>query len=215
MLLEVEFETVVAGPMDGRHARSQRTRILIVEAFIALLEEGVVHPDAEQIAKRAGVSRRAIFNHFHDQEELFATARQRYLERAQQYLPKLPIEGTLEKRIDEFTIAIAHFYERIHPLRRLMPVARYASPTLAAGLEQANQFHRAMVAFVFDPELRVMEENDRAELLAALATALSFSTWEELCANQQLSREKAIVVMQRILWALLANNESANHQPKA
>src|SRR5258708_3046480 len=40
-------------PQDGRVARSHRTRAAIVEALVALLEEGKPQPAVEEIAARA------------------------------------------------------------------------------------------------------------------------------------------------------------------
>ena len=36
-----------------------------------LVQEGTLQPSADEVAKRAGVSRRSIFNHFVDLAELY------------------------------------------------------------------------------------------------------------------------------------------------
>ena len=50
-------------PIDGRRLRSARTRQLIMEAYLALLNESpkLPMPTAVQIAERAGYSVRSIF----------------------------------------------------------------------------------------------------------------------------------------------------------
>ena len=55
-----------AGRVDGRRLRSERTRRLIVEAYLALLRENAQMPTAAQIAERAGYSVRSVFERFPD-----------------------------------------------------------------------------------------------------------------------------------------------------
>src|SRR5437763_14877348 len=55
-----------AGRVDGRRLRSERTRRLIVEAYMALVRESSQMPTAVQIAERAGYSVRSIFERFPD-----------------------------------------------------------------------------------------------------------------------------------------------------
>ena len=46
----------VLAPLDGRLARSARTRHAVVDALLDLLGEGDLRPTAARIAERAGVS---------------------------------------------------------------------------------------------------------------------------------------------------------------
>jgi AcrR family transcriptional regulator len=66
-------------PVDGRTARGQRTRSSVVDALLALQEEGDLSPTAQQVAARAGVALRTVFGHFSDMETLWAEAGQREL----------------------------------------------------------------------------------------------------------------------------------------
>ena len=52
--------------VDGRRLRSERTRQLIVEAYMALVRESSQMPTAIQIAERAGYSVRSVFERFPD-----------------------------------------------------------------------------------------------------------------------------------------------------
>ena len=56
---------------DGRRQRSERSRLAIIEATLALMYEGVLIPTAQQIADRAGVGIRSFFRHFGDMDSLF------------------------------------------------------------------------------------------------------------------------------------------------
>ena len=60
--------------IDGRRLRSERTKQLIIEAFLALLRETHDMPTAVQIAERAGYSVRSIFERFPDLNALRVAA---------------------------------------------------------------------------------------------------------------------------------------------
>ena len=52
--------------VDGRRQRSERTRQLIIEAYLALLREDPHIPTSARIAERAGYSVRSVFERFPD-----------------------------------------------------------------------------------------------------------------------------------------------------
>ncbi len=72
-----------------------RTRRAVVDALLALLDEGDLKPSAERVAERAGVSLRALWANFTDLETLYAAAGQRQLERQSELTrrisPRLPL----------------------------------------------------------------------------------------------------------------------------
>ena len=51
---------------DGRTVRAERTRQALVDSLLNLLDEGQLTPTAAEIAARAGVSERSVFQHFPD-----------------------------------------------------------------------------------------------------------------------------------------------------
>jgi len=63
--------------LDGRTARSARTRDAVVRALLGLISEGDVRPTAGRIAERAGISLRSVYVHFDDLDDLFLAAFQR------------------------------------------------------------------------------------------------------------------------------------------
>ncbi len=60
--------------IDGRRLRSERTKQLIIEAFLALVRENPKVPTAIQIAERAGYSVRSVFERFPDLNALHVAA---------------------------------------------------------------------------------------------------------------------------------------------
>src|SRR5215468_1968420 len=104
--------------MDGRLARGARARAAIVDALLALIEEGDLRPSAARIAERAGVSLRSVFQHFKDVESLFAAAADRQSERLAPLVARIPGDGPLARRLDAFVATRARLLDAIAPVRR-------------------------------------------------------------------------------------------------
>jgi hypothetical protein len=71
-------ETGAAGEvvaLDGRRARSARSREAAADAILDLLDEGLTElPGAAEVAERSGLSTRTVFRLFDDLESLYAAA---------------------------------------------------------------------------------------------------------------------------------------------
>src|SRR5438477_2779518 len=88
------------GTQDGRLLRSERARAAVVDALLALIEEGNLKPTAPQIAERAGVSLRLVFHHFRDLDDLFITAAERHISRVLPTVHPAPTTGPLPERLE-------------------------------------------------------------------------------------------------------------------
>jgi AcrR family transcriptional regulator len=173
--------------VDGRTARALRTRETIVEALIALLEEGAVQPSVEDIAARAAVSERSIFGHFHDREGLFAAVGDHQTRMLRAEWGELPApDAPLERRLDEFSAQRARIYERIAPVRRAALRMEPFSVTIQSGIAGLRSIKRREAWRLFGPELA--GDHVRGSALAALA---SFSGWDALRREQDLSVDEA------------------------
>jgi TetR/AcrR family transcriptional regulator of autoinduction and epiphytic fitness len=198
---------------DGRRARSDRTRAAIVDALLALLTEGQLRPSAERIAERAGISRRALFNHFRDVEDLLATAAQRRLEQILPTLRPLPTEGALPERARATAALLCGLYERVAPVRRAALHVEPESPVIAERMRDARRMHRASLEAAFAPELAAHPEVQRADLTALLCALTSFPMWDELTTRQGVPAARAPAVIERqILGALAPREDSASSQ---
>ena len=107
-----------APALDGRVARSQRTRLAVVDALLDLIEDGDLRPTGPRIAARAGVSLRSIFQHFPDLEALFAAAASHYYEQLVELVTPLNPDGLLTDRIDALVGQRARVLEAITPVSR-------------------------------------------------------------------------------------------------
>jgi AcrR family transcriptional regulator len=190
--------------IDGRNARGLRTRDAVAEAFLDLLERGVLQPTAVQVAAKAGVSERAVFRHFEDLESLFAAVAERQIQRVAPGVSPPPRRGSLPERIAALVASRADLYERITPVRRASLLQEPFSPVIAQRLTWMRDALRAELSRVFGPELAAAPARERREVLDALGAAASWSAWENLRRHARLSRARAQRAVMRTLSALLA-----------
>ncbi len=193
-------------PLDGRVARSYRTREAVVDALLDLINEGDLQPTAARIAERAGVSLRLVFHHFNDLETIYAALAKRQLERVAPLMkPAISPSIPLASRIGEFVAQRARMFEFISPVRRSALLREPFTPSLAKQLSGARGLARRQIQTAFDPELAAHEGAERRELLNALDVALSWDAWDMMRRQQGLSESEARRVMERVTRALLIN----------
>lgn len=195
--------TTADNPTDGRAARARRTRDAVVDAILALIEEGDLRPTAQRVAERAGVSLRTVFQHFEDLDGLHAAAADRQVQRVFALARPVPRGGPLAPRLDAFVAQRARLLEAISPVRRSAVLLEPWAPEIHARLRAVRALGRREVERVFEPELAPRPPAARRELLEAMTVAASWSAWEALRAHQGLSPVQARRVMARTLRALL------------
>jgi len=184
---------------DGRVLRGERNRRAVVDAMLALIEEGDPQPTAKRVAERAGVALRSVFHHFDDVESVLAAAArlqaQRHWHIVQPVAPELP----LGERVAQVVAQRSTLFERIAPARRAALLVEHDSPVIGAWLEEGRATLRRQLAATFAPELA----REGRDLLAALEVSASWTGWESLRRRQGLSVNAARRVLARLLTALL------------
>jgi TetR/AcrR family transcriptional regulator of autoinduction and epiphytic fitness len=192
-----------AKPRDGRTVRAERTRHALVESLLGLLDEGHVKPTASEIAERAGVSERSVFQHFPDREALFeAVAREQY----DRVMPTLrPIDSSLPlpERIDQFTEQRTRLYEMVGGVRRAGLLIEHESSSVAGWLTAARKAKAAEVERVFRRELDAIPADEREPLRAALIALCAWGSWESWRTHQGLSVARSRAAMRAGLDRLL------------
>lgn len=191
--------------VDGRLARSERSRRAVVAALLDLFEAGEMRPTAAQIAQRAGVSLRSVFQHFESLETLFAAAADVQMERLAPLLLPIPTTGSFTARLATFVTRRTRVLEAISPVRRASLRMEPFSNEVRTRLEAARARGRREAERVFASELAVLPAVERREVAAALGAAASWSTWEHLRRHQGLSVERARRVMARMLASMLGH----------
>jgi AcrR family transcriptional regulator len=185
--------------VDGRTARSERTRNAIVEAHVALIREGDLRPTADRIAKQAGVSLRALWSHFADMEALFAASGERILEQRDEAHEPIPTDLPLAERIE------AYCHQRARQLEQIAPVAKASA--LKEPFSPALQSYRRSHVDRVRTELKILfgrEINGDETKLAALTATSMWPTWGTLRDAMGLDQDAARVVLTRTVTALLS-----------
>ena len=143
--------------VDGRVARRERNRRVVLDTAIALFAEGNLQPTPSEIARHCGVSHRSINRYFPDNRSLLRAAVDRQIEVG---VPKYRLHaigrGPLQGRIDEFVRVRLDGFEALgadssggHPhgdlqpnrphraRRRTGPSVRPGRPPVRAGVRRA------------------------------------------------------------------------------
>ena len=206
MTLDTEADAsagVVEQPIDGRTARGRRTRSSVVDALLALQEEGDLSPTAQQVAARAGVALRTVFGHFSDMETLWAEAGLRELEKLSHLAVPVDPHLPLADRIEQFCASRGRVLEALLPVMRAARLREPGSPALLRNREMFISIGDREVCDVFGPELDQLEATARDQRLAALYLALGGPAWEALRHDRGLSPDEATAVVNQTVAGLL------------
>jgi AcrR family transcriptional regulator len=171
--------------------------------MLSCFEDGMLRPQAREVAKRAGVSIRAVFRHFDNMEALVEEICEVQIERVSGQLPPIVTEGSLRQRIDALVLYWARGSELIAPARRAALLAEPFSEAIRKRHAWLRATVRRQVRSVFAPELDALSEAERRERIAALRALLSFSYWEELRRHEGLSSAATMRVVRKAVQALL------------
>ncbi|MEW2427100.1 TetR/AcrR family transcriptional regulator [Micromonospora sp. NPDC050795] len=193
----------VAGRVDGRTARAERTRAAIVEAHLALISEGDLRPTGERISERAGISLRTLWTNFKDMETLFEASGAEVLR--QQDAAHRPISPglPLAKRVDAYCRQRARLLQLIAPSARAAQMREPVSEQLHRNRLKHIERVRDEVEELFAVELAEAGAG-REQLLNALVAASTWQAWSMLRYGLGLGVDQARAVMARTVGALLA-----------
>ena len=200
----IDVDAEVPARVDGRAARAERTRSAIVDAHLALIDEGNLKPTGEAIAARAGVSLRTLWTNFKDMETLFAATGRRVSERQEALFRPIAPDLPLTLRIGEFCAQRARMLEALAPTARASALREPFSPQLRRNREGNIARVRAEIEKVFGPEL-AHAGPERERLLDALTVASTSSAWLMMRDAMGLDVPGARATVARILGALLVD----------
>jgi AcrR family transcriptional regulator len=189
--------------MDGRTARAVRTREAIVDASIALVDEGDLRPTAPKIAERANVSVRSVFQHFDDLEGLYAAVADRLVERLGHLGITVDPADPLSTRLPEVVRQRSVLLEAITPIRRAAVVHAPFSQEVRDRVQIGHEMLRSGIEKLFAQELDACSAKERAALLDALDTAFCWPTWDYLRGLNARTVDEASAVVLQMVSALL------------
>jgi AcrR family transcriptional regulator len=200
LLESADEESVV----DGRRIRSQRSRSAVARALLDLVRETRQMPTMDAVADRANVSRRSVFRHFADTNELIVAATQlqrdevfaRFHSRDISSLPEPELITAVAQRL-------GRLWEYISPVRDVARSMRAQNPVIDRMLREDEVTHRNYLNTVFSTSLSLAAEADRELFLRSMVLASSWPTWIGMRRDQQLTVVEARRVMEHTLRSLL------------
>jgi len=182
--------------LDGRRLRSERTRQLIIEAYLALLLEFRRMPTSAEIAFRAGYSVRSIFERFSDLDALSLAATDYAIAIGQAEAVARDPDGDRATRIRSHVRTRAEACEKWLPLWRMLtakPVEEQVTE-LRTRVLAVRRSNVERVELMYQPELATLAPPAREAMVMALVTLTSFESWGALREDFGLTRDAALDV---------------------
>ena len=165
--------------VDGRRLRSERTKQLIVEAYLAIIRENpqTPLPTAAEIAARAGYSVRSIFERFPDLHTLRVAAADYALAHAAALAPARDVDGDRATRIKSHVETRAGTCERGVSLWRSLVFNIDENDELKIRIKVARDRTIERMELMYRPELSVLPATERRAALIALEAITDIESW--------------------------------------
>lgn len=189
--------------MDGRRLRSERTKQLIIEAYLDLLRESPEVPTTAEIAKRAGYSVRSIFERFDDLLTLSLIAADYAFSAGMAQATIRDLDGDRAARIRSQVETRAGICEQWLPLWRALLHNQRESTLLTVRIDRMRDAVWARLMLMYRPELSTLPEAERTSLLITLEALTDFESWGRMRERHKLSVEEARGVWIRAVDRLL------------
>src|SRR5258708_375980 len=135
----VGFPIDVSRSQDGRIVRGLRTRQALIQATLDLIQAGDVEPTSAAIATIAGVSSRALFQHFTSLADLYAAAFDLAVGRAFDLNCPVDAAAPLTNRIELLVSDRAQLFEEWLPVGPFCERVHRRAPTLRLVLRQLRR----------------------------------------------------------------------------
>jgi AcrR family transcriptional regulator len=180
--------------IDGRRLRSERTKQLIIEAFLSLVREDPKVPTAVQIAERAGYSVRSIFERFPDLNALRVAGADYHLAQAAALAPARNVDGDRATRLESQVETRAQTCERGVALWRVLINSQDGSDELRLRVRRAREFTIGRLELMYRPELSVLPTEQRRDLLITLEALTDIESWARMREQHGMPYDEARAV---------------------
>ena len=178
--------------IDGRRLRSERTKQLIVEAYLALVrEEAPVLPTAAKVAERAGYSVRSIFERFPDIHALQVAATDYAITQVVVMAASRDDVGDRAARIKSHVNTRARASEHWLPLWRALIALQDGSEELKARVRAMRERVLSLMEHMYEPELATLPDAARRQTLIALEAIVDVESWARMREHFGLSFEES------------------------
>jgi TetR/AcrR family transcriptional regulator, regulator of autoinduction and epiphytic fitness len=169
---------------DGRRARRERTRLAVVDAVFAAIQDGKIPPTVDDVAERAGVSVSSVFRNFDGLDDLQRQAFDRFQEQFA-HLLDLASEPGLDRwaRVRHFVGSRIELYESAGPLIHVARQRALDYQPMAEGGARLRSRLSDHARRHFVTEASLLPARKAAELLAVLDATTSPEAFEVMSAT--------------------------------
>jgi AcrR family transcriptional regulator len=183
---------------DGRHQRTERSRTALINAALALINEGILIATAQQIADRAEVGIRTFFRHFDDMGALNEAVDLSIRDNYEAIALSGDRSGTIEQRIQRAAEHRADVYEQNYNIILSTLAQRWRLDILTKNYARTQRGLRKDLDDWL-PELKKISPENR-ETVDAIS---SFEMWHRLREHQGISITNSIHIITSMLHSLL------------
>ena len=191
-------------PLDGRRQRTVDSRARIIGAMMQLAQSGQINLSAELVAEQANVGLRTVFRHFKDMDSLYREMSLAIEARLRDEVSLAFVAADWRGRMRELVGRRAEVFEKITPFKRAEAAHRHRSRWLDQDAARLTKLLRQIMRDVLPTAVA-----DDSTLFEALDLALSFEAWDRLRREQGLEVVQARAVLDRVVDALLADQDAA------
>ena len=195
--------------IDGRRQRSERTRQLIVEAYLALLRQSPRIPTSNQIAERAGYSVRSVFERFPDLLSLRIAATDHAFALGSAQAMIRDADADRATRIRSQVRTRAQTCESWLPLWRALNANQGESTELKMRIALVREAIWKRLEIMYRPELAGLEGGRRRHMLIALEAITDFESWGRMREDNGLNIDQACAVWIKAIDRLLPPTPAA------
>ena len=182
--------------LKERARKQAETRRRIVEATVALHEEvGPARTTVAEIARRAGVQRLTVYNHFPDERELFGACSMHFI--GDHPPPDPGAWAAIADPRERLRVALADLSAWHRGGEAMLSHVRrdvQLLPALNEVVETGQAPFRAVIRDILGAGWGVRGKA-RSRLLAAIGWATDFRSWQQLVREQGLSENEAVEVL--------------------
>jgi AcrR family transcriptional regulator len=183
----IGFPVDVSRSLDGRIVRGLRTRQSLIQATLDLIQAGDVEPTSAAIATIAGVSSRALFQHFTSLADLYAAAFDLAVSRAFERGQPVDRGAPLSNRIELLVSDRSELFEEWLPVWHFAERVRSMAPAVSLGVARLRKLLRQRVADWFATELSNLDSSSRVLVLDSLDLAFGLESWMNMRQQLRLS----------------------------
>jgi AcrR family transcriptional regulator len=181
----------MTGKTDGRTARRDRNRNEVVEAALALVDEGFADPSVEDLTERSGLSARSIFRYFDGLDDLRRAVIRAHFDRVRPILEAdHQGDGSLDTRIRHFVDSRIKFNESIEAVAPTAQMRAHFAPVIAEDIQEYRRVADSSARRHFAPELKTRSKAEAEDLVALIDVIVSFSGWQLLARDHGRSRSQ-------------------------